>query len=134
MTRTVCHLCMCPYGENGECACPEALRLADACDAETVATVERDVLMHDTAVELRRLHAENARLREALPQALELLAVATFYGPEQQARRSEVISQGLNLLQQQGKTTGERVQEIYEGVRAHTHPSQRPVQQQGKTP
>lgn len=41
----------------------EALHLADLCDAEIVDTVRRDILMHETAVELRRLHAEVNRLR-----------------------------------------------------------------------
>jgi hypothetical protein len=41
----------------------EALRLAAMCDAEVVATVQRDILMCEAAAELRRLHAEVNRLR-----------------------------------------------------------------------
>ena len=41
----------------------EAQRLAALCDSEVVATVARDILMHETAAELRRLEAENEALR-----------------------------------------------------------------------
>lgn len=41
----------------------EAQRLAALCDAEVVATVERDILMHEASAELRRLEAENEALR-----------------------------------------------------------------------
>lgn len=44
----------------------EAQRLADACDAEQVATVKRDILMHDVAALLLRQD-------ELLVQALEVL-------------------------------------------------------------
>ena len=35
---------------------------------------------------------------EALKQALELLAVATYHSPDLQAKRTEVIEQGLKAL------------------------------------
>ena len=38
--------------------------------------------------------------KEALTLALELLAVGTFHSPELQAKRTEVIEQGLNALAQ----------------------------------
>ena len=38
--------------------------------------------------------------KEALKLALELLAVGTFHSPELQAKRTEVIQQGLNALAQ----------------------------------
>jgi len=41
----------------------EAQRLAALCDSEVAATVARDILMHETAAELRRLEAENEALR-----------------------------------------------------------------------
>lgn len=41
----------------------EAQRLAALCDSEVVATVARDILMYETAAELRRLEAENEALR-----------------------------------------------------------------------
>lgn len=44
----------------------EAQRLAALCDSEVAATVARDILMHETAVELRRLDAENEALRDVL--------------------------------------------------------------------
>ncbi len=44
---------------------PEALRLADQLGAELVRTVAVDMLHHNAAAELRRLHAENEALREA---------------------------------------------------------------------
>lgn len=44
----------------------EAQRLAELCDYEVAATVARDILMHETAAELRRLEAENEALRDVL--------------------------------------------------------------------
>lgn len=44
----------------------EAQRLAALCDSEVAATVARDILMHETAAELRRLDAENEALRDVL--------------------------------------------------------------------
>lgn len=44
---------------------PEALRLADQLAAEIERTVQVDMLHHNAAIELRRLHAENEVLREA---------------------------------------------------------------------
>lgn len=44
----------------------EAQRLAELCDSEVAATVARDILMHETAAELRRLDAENEALRDVL--------------------------------------------------------------------
>lgn len=44
----------------------EAQRLAALCDSEVAATVARDILMHETAAELRRLEAENEALRDVL--------------------------------------------------------------------
>ena len=41
---------------------PEALRLADALDAEIQRTVQLDMMHHNAAAELRRLSAENAEL------------------------------------------------------------------------
>ena len=41
----------------------EAQRLAELCDCEVAATVARDILMYETAAELRRLEAENEALR-----------------------------------------------------------------------
>ena len=35
---------------------------------------------------------------EAMKQALELLAVATFHSPELQAKRTEVIERGLQAI------------------------------------
>lgn len=43
-------------------------RLAEACDAEQLATVKRDILMHDVAALLRRQE-------ELLRQALEALLI-----------------------------------------------------------
>lgn len=51
----------------------EAQRLADACDAEQVATVKRDILMHDVAALLRRQEALIERQRELLEQASECI-------------------------------------------------------------
>ena len=45
---------------------PEALRLAALCGNEILETVRRDVLMNEVEAELRRLHAENEQLRQAL--------------------------------------------------------------------
>lgn len=53
----------------------EAKRLAALCDAEMVATVERDILMHETAVELRRLDAENTAIRKCAIKYLRYLNV-----------------------------------------------------------
>lgn len=44
----------------------EAQRLAELCDCEVAATVARDILMYETAAELRRLEAENEALRDVL--------------------------------------------------------------------
>lgn len=44
----------------------EAQRLAALCDSEVAATVARDILMHETSAELRRLDAENEALRDVL--------------------------------------------------------------------
>lgn len=47
---------------------PEALRLADELDAELARTVAVDMLHHNAAAELRRLHAENEALRADLAE------------------------------------------------------------------
>ena len=70
---------------------PEALRLADQLGAELVRTVAVDMLHHNAAAELRRLHAENdalradaaenEALRERMADILRRTAVA-LRGPE----------------------------------------------------
>ena len=45
---------------------PEALRLAEQLNKEIVRTVELDMMHHQAAAELRRLHEVNAGLVEAL--------------------------------------------------------------------
>ena len=47
---------------------PEALRLAGELDAELLRTVAVDMLHHNAAAELRRLHAENEALRADLTE------------------------------------------------------------------
>ena len=58
---------------------PEALRIADLCSNEILATVQRDILMHEAAAELRRLHAEVERLRAnqqpSVPEGWKLVPV-----------------------------------------------------------
>lgn len=50
----------------------EAQRLAALCDSEVVATVARDVMMHETAAELRRLHDLNQEALGALKDLADL--------------------------------------------------------------
>ena len=45
---------------------PDALRLAEQLNKEIVRTVELDMMHHQAAAELRRLHEVNAELVEAL--------------------------------------------------------------------
>ena len=47
---------------------PKALVVADMCEAEIKRTVNADLLHHNAALELRRLHAENEKLRAALAE------------------------------------------------------------------
>jgi hypothetical protein len=70
---------------------PTALELAAQLDAEIVRTVEVDMLYHQAAAELRRMHdrikdlecdaAENEALRERMADILRRTAVA-LRGPE----------------------------------------------------
>jgi hypothetical protein len=65
---------------------PEALRLADALE---YASNNWHSVNHQAGAELRRLHAEVERLREAAKQALERLAL--YYGGNGFAADAEVI-------------------------------------------
>lgn len=82
---------------------PEALRLADQLAAEIERTVQVDMLHHNAAAELRRLHAEN----EALREANEAFAQRQEWWNERMVALEAQRDALLEALQEIGKYTGE---------------------------
>jgi hypothetical protein len=78
MSRDVCGICWCPYDEEGKCGCENvkvinpagALRLAEELESFPLAAADH------AADELRRLHAENDKLKAALRRVIRTYMVA----------------------------------------------------------
>jgi hypothetical protein len=73
---------------------PLALRLAEKLDAETQSTVARDLLMFESATELRRLHAENADLLEVLEYIVNNLVPFEFLDDSRVRHARAIIAEG----------------------------------------
>ena len=75
---------------------PEALRLADECDWSA---------KFKAAKELRRLHAENERLREALKLALNSHGRMLMSDPPQDAWKFNRVDEVINAALRREETT-----------------------------